>query len=71
MRIRILQKGDTVLNVTKEFIAVRRKNGEVDLIRLLNEEGGVRIDIENIVTIGFGDNVVETKNENGVIISNF
>ncbi len=71
MKIRILQKGDTVLNVTKEFIAVRRKNGEVDLIRLLNEEGGVRIDIENIVTIGFGDNVVETKNENGVIISNF
>lgn len=54
-----------------EFIAVRRKNGEVDLIRLLNEEGGVRVDIENIVTIGFGDNVVETKNENGVIISNF
>lgn len=71
MNIRILQKGDTVLNVTKEFIAVRRKNGEVDLIRLLNEEGGVRVDIENIVTIGFGDNVVETKNENGVIISNF
>lgn len=71
MKIRILQKGDTVLNVTKEFIAVRRKNGEVDLIRLLNEEGGVRIDIENIVTIGFGDNVVETKNENGVIIFNF
>lgn len=71
MNIRILQKGDTVLNITKEFIAVRRKNGEVDLIRLLNEEGGVRVDIENIVTIGFGDNVVETKNENGVIVSNF
>lgn len=71
MNIRILKKGDTVLNITKEFIAVRRKNGEVDLIRLLNEEGGVRVDIENIVTIGFGDNVVETKNENGVIVSNF
>ena len=71
MVIRILHKGDTVLNVTKEFIAVRRKNGEVDLIGLLNEEGGVRVDIGNIVTIGFGDNVVETETENGVIISNF
>lgn len=71
MVIRILHKGDTVLNVTKEFIAVRRKNGEVDLIGLLNAEGGVRVDIENIVTIGFGDNVVETETENGVIISNF
>ena len=71
MRIRILHKGDSVLNVTKDFIAVRRRNGEVDLIGFLNEEGGVRVDIGNIVTIGFGDNIVETENENGVTISNF
>lgn len=71
MKVRILHKGDKVISVTKEFIAVRRKNGEVDLIGLLNEESGVRVDIENIVTIGFGDNIVETENENGVHISNF
>lgn len=71
MKIRILHKGDTVLNVTKDFIAVRRRNGEVDLIGLLNEDGRVRIDFENIVTIGFGDNIVETENENGVTILNF
>lgn len=71
MKVRILHKGDKVISITKEFIAVRRKNGEVDLIGLLNEESGVRVDIENIVTIGFGDNIVETENENGVHISNF
>lgn len=71
MKIRILHKGDSVLNVTKDFIAVKRRNGEVDLIGFLNEEGGVRVDIENIVTVGFGDNVVETETENGVTISNF
>ena len=45
MKIRILHKGDSVLNVTK--------------------------DSENIITIGFGDNIVETESENGVTILNF
>lgn len=71
MKIRILHKGDSVLNVTKDFIAVKRRNGEVDLIGFWNEEGGMRIDTENIITIGFGDNIVETESENGVIILNF
>ena len=71
MRIKILHKGDSVLNITKDFIAVRRRNGEVDLIGFWDEEGGVRIDTGNIVTIGFGDNIVETENENGVTILNF
>lgn len=69
MKIRILHRGDKVLNVTKDFIAVRRKNGEVDLIGFLNENGGMRIDRENVVTIGFGDNIIEIENE--VTISNF
>mgnify|MGYP001051695688 FL=1 len=71
MKIRLLHKGDSVLNVTKDLIAVRRRNGEVDLIKLLNENGSVRLDLEDIVTIGFGDNIVETTNENGVFIANF
>ena len=71
MKIRILHTGDSVLNVTKDFIAVKRKNGEVDLIGFWNEEGRMRIDTENIITIGFGDNIVETESENGVTILNF
>ena len=31
----------------------------------------MRIDTENIITIGFGDNIVETESENGVTILNF
>lgn len=59
MRINILQKGDQVLTVTKDFIAVRRKNGEVDLVKLLKDEIGLRIDTENKITIGYGYNTVE------------
>lgn len=71
MKIRVLQKGDKVIGVTTEFIAVRRKNGEVDLIKILNEGGMLRINTEDIVTIGFGDNVVEVADEDGEVISTF
>lgn len=71
MKIRVLQKGDKVIGVTTEFIAVRRKNGEVDLIKILNEGGMLRINTEDIVTIGFGDNIVEVEDEDGGVISTF
>ena len=61
MKIGILQKGDRVLNVTSEFIAVERKSGEVDIISMIKEGNTLRIDTENIVTIGFGDNTIETQ----------
>ena len=59
MKIGILKKGDQVLNVTSEFIAVQRKNGEVDIIPLVKDEMGLRVDIERIVTIGYGNNTVQ------------
>ena len=52
MTIGILKKGDSVLNVTPEFIAGQRKCGEVDIVPLMKDETGLRVDIENIVTIG-------------------
>lgn len=61
MTIGVLKKGDHVINVTSEFIAVERKNGEVDIIPLIRDEEGFRVDSENVVTIGYGDNIVQTK----------
>ena len=46
-----MKKGDSVLNVAPEFIAVQRKNGEVDIVPLLKDATGLRVDVENIVTI--------------------
>ena len=61
MTIGILKKGDHVINVTSEFIAVERKNGEMDLIPLTKDGETFRVDQENIVTIGYGDNIVQTQ----------
>ncbi len=59
MLIGILKKGDRVISVTSELIAVERKNKEGDIIPLTKEDGALRIDTENIVTIGYGDNIVQ------------
>ena len=67
----LLKKGDKVLNVTNEFVVIKRKNGEVDIVPLIKEGYSWRIDLENIVTIGYGSNTVTYENENGVQITNF
>ncbi|MGN0495365.1 MAG: hypothetical protein ACI4GW_04000 [Lachnospiraceae bacterium] len=71
MKIKVMSKGDKVLNVTSELVAIQRKNGEVDIIPLISDDSGVRIDTENIVTIGYGNNAVETEIIDGVVITNF
>ena len=56
-----MKKGDSVISVTEKFIAVKRKNGEVDIIHIFIEDGKPpRIDKDNIITISFGENTIET-----------
>lgn len=67
MTIGILKKGDSVLNVAPEFIAVQRTNGEVDIVPLLKDATGLRVDVENIVTIGYGNNTVQATKDDVVV----
>lgn len=71
IRINILNKGDSVIGVTEKMVVVQRKNGEVDIVPIIFEEEGQppRVDVENIVTIGYGKNNVETiiEGDNGDI----
>lgn len=71
MVLGLLKKGDEVLNVTNEFVAIKRKNGEVDVIPIIRDGDNWRVDLENIVTIGYGDNIVTFECESGVQITNF
>lgn len=71
MKINILNKGDKVINVTADFIAVERVNGEVDIVPLIKEGSSFRVDIENITTIGYGNNTVQSETIDGVVITNF
>ena len=58
--IGIMRKGDHVISVTSKLVAIQQKNGEVDIIPLLRDETGLRVDTEGIVTIGYGYNTVQT-----------
>ena len=71
MKINVLQSGDKVINVTADFVAVERASGEVDILPLVREEGGMWIDTSNILTIGYGNNTIQTEDINGVTVTNF
>lgn len=71
MKINVLQSGDKVLNVTADFVAVERANGEVDILPFVREDGGMWIDTSNILTIGYGNNIIQAENINGVTVTNF
>lgn len=60
MFIGVMKKGDRVISVTSELISIQRKNGEVDIFPLLRDESGLRVDVEGIITIGYGNNTVQT-----------
>lgn len=67
MKINVLKKGDRVISVTSEFVAVQRKNGEVDIVPLIRDGTTLRVAIENIVTIGYGNNTVEAATDDVVV----
>jgi hypothetical protein len=62
--VRILNEGDRVVGILDGRIAVRRANGEVDILRLIQDnDGAPRIDTSATITItyGPGDIVVASK----------
>ena len=71
MKINVLQHGDKVLNITADFIAVERANGEVDILPFTIKDGGMWINTSNILTIGYGNNTIQAENINGVTVTNF
>ena len=58
LRFEILKKGDTVINVWDNNIAIQRKNGEVEIVHYdLGEDGLPRIS-GNSILITQGDGIV-------------
>lgn len=63
VRFEILKKGDSVLNVWDNNIAVKRKNGDVEILHYdLNEDGLPRIS-NNSILITQGDGIVKAKTD--------
>ena len=71
MKVNIMQDGDRVISVTNEFVAVERASGEVDIGPLIREDNRIWVDIQHILTIGYGENTVQVHTEDGVTITTF
>lgn len=63
VRFEILKKGDNVLNVWDNNIAIKRKNGDVEILHYdLNDDGLPRIS-NNSILITQGDGIVKAKTD--------
>ena len=66
LNINLLHKGDAVICVNDRFLAVRRKNGEVDIYKVLfSDNGEFLIDPVKTATVGYGEGTVSTDMEDG------
>ena len=70
MKINILKNGDKVIGVSGNFVAVKRKNKEVDLIPIIHDGICLRVDTNNIITIGFGNSTISA-GADGVSVTTF
>lgn len=65
IKANILKKGDEVLSITDRFLAIKRKNGEVDIFNLMyNDENEIIIDPVKTTVIGYGEGLVEKTLDN-------
>ena len=71
MKFEILEPGDKVLNVTKDFVAVERMNGEVDVFPIAMHNGGMSVGEDSVLTITFAGGTVQTETVNGVTFTTF
>ncbi len=66
VNINILKKGDEVLTITDRFLAVKRKNGEIDIYNIVyNETNELLVDPLKAAVIGYGEGTVAKQTDDG------
>ena len=74
MRIKfeILKKGDTVLNVWENHIAVKKKSGEVEIFQFYVDEEGLPRLCENTILVTHGNGSISAETiDSDVTITTF
>ena len=68
----IMDQGDEVLAVAKEYVAIRKMNGEVKIHSLVMTTEGLYLEEQPLLTIGYKDVLEEEYiTENGIKIIHF
>ncbi|MCI9557959.1 MAG: hypothetical protein HFG52_01730 [Lachnospiraceae bacterium] len=61
IKFEILKKGDTVLNVWENHIAVKKKTGEVEIYQFFLDEEGIPRLSENTILVTQGNGSISAK----------
>ena len=61
IKFEILKKGETVLNVWENHIAVQKKSGEVEIYQFYRDEDGLPRLSENTILITHGNGSISAK----------
>lgn len=70
--IDILKKGDEVLSINERFLAIKRKNGTVDIFNIMyTEENELAIDPIKAAVIGYGEGTVGKKLDEDTMVYTF
>lgn len=65
ININLLKKGDEVLSMNEKFLAIKRKDGTVDVYNVFFNEEGVYVDPIKTAVIGYGEGTVEKVLDDG------
>ena len=72
MNINILKKGDEVIAINDKIVAIKRKNGQVDIFSIMYGEKEIYVDPVKIATIGYGNGEIsKVIDEDGTTVMEF
>lgn len=70
--INVMKRGDEVLAINERFLAIKRKNGTVDIFNVMyNEANELLIDPVKVAVIGYGEGMVGKKLDEETTIYTF
>lgn len=72
MQIKVMRKGEQFIGIQDGWIILKRKRGDIRMIRLEQDEDGYRIIPEQEILITYGDNEISVGDiDTDVEITNF
>lgn len=67
IKFEILKKGDTVLNIWENHIAIKKKSGEIEIYQFfLDEEGLPRLS-ENTILVTYGNGSISARSDGSTV----
>ena len=64
--LKLLNKGDSVLEINERFLAIKRKNGDVDIYKIFfTDQDELVVDPIKMTVITYGDGIVTKDSDDG------